>query len=191
MKAMLAKLLDRPKFFNDRKVVTCRDTVFFDNYSPLTNSGQQTLSWSVVKYLNNYYQGNQLTEQLAKDYLDSIGDNSFYALKYTVAEILCLVTCILQIILTDEVTTSSKVIFQFMFSFLPLFQFLNNNFLKYGSSVMSHLSEDPYNRTDPMATTLPIVTMCTMSESFGTGGRGRTIDVRTVFLAASMQFLLS
>ena len=49
MKAMLAKLLDRPKFFNDTKTVTCRDTVFFDDYSPLTNSGWQTLKpWSLV-----------------------------------------------------------------------------------------------------------------------------------------------
>ena len=69
------------------------------------------------------------------------------------------------------------------FSFPPLFQFLNNNFLKYGSSVMSHLSEDPYSRTDPMVTTLPIVTMCTLSETFGTGGEGEIIQVRTVFLA--------
>ena len=40
---------------------------------------------------------------MAKDYIDSIGDNSFYALKYTVAEILCLVSAVLQIVLTDEV----------------------------------------------------------------------------------------
>ena len=48
--------------------------------------------------------GNKLTEELAKEYLDSIGDNSYYALKYTVAEVLCLITSILQIVLTDEVT---------------------------------------------------------------------------------------
>ena len=48
--------------------------------------------------------GNKLTEELAREYLDSIGDNSYYALKYTVAEVLCLITSILQIVLTDEVT---------------------------------------------------------------------------------------
>ena len=49
--------------------------------------------------------GNKLTEELAKEYLDSIGDNSYYALKYTVAEVLCLITSILQIVITDEVTS--------------------------------------------------------------------------------------
>ena len=48
--------------------------------------------------------GNKLTEELAKEYLDSTEDNSFYALKYTVAEVLCLVTSVLQIFLTDKVT---------------------------------------------------------------------------------------
>ena len=104
MKAMLAKLLDRPKFFNVSKgKVTTRKTMFFDNYNELSNSGLQTLKpGTVLKHSNP---GNQLTEQLANDYIDSIGDNSFYALKYTVAEILCLVTAILQIIFTNEVTT--------------------------------------------------------------------------------------
>ena len=52
-----------------------------------------------------YSLGNKLTHELAKNYLDSIGDNSFYALKYIVAEIMCLVTSILQILLTNKVTT--------------------------------------------------------------------------------------
>ena len=87
---MLARLLDRPKFF-DSKVRTSRETVCCENYIPISLSKS----------------GNHLTEELAKDYLDSIGDNSFYALKYSVAEILCLVTAILQIVLTDKVKTST------------------------------------------------------------------------------------
>ena len=51
---------------------------------------------------------------------------------------------------------------------------------------MSHLSEDPYNRTDPMTRTLPIVTMCKFSESFGTGGGPRNVDVRLVLLSVSL-----
>ena len=61
----------------------------------------------------NYCPGNQLTEELARDYLDSIGDNSFYALKYTVAEILCLVTSILQIVLTDKVKNFGNILMVF------------------------------------------------------------------------------
>ena len=43
MKSMLARLLDRPKFFSN-KVVTSRDTVCQDNYVPipLSKSGKQT-----------------------------------------------------------------------------------------------------------------------------------------------------
>ena len=102
---MLARLLDRPKFFSN-KVVTSRDTVCHDNYVPIpvSKSGPDTVTVASIETLN-YYPGNQLTEELARDYLDSIGDNSFYALKYTVAEILCLVTSILQIVLTDKVNT--------------------------------------------------------------------------------------
>ena len=84
MKSMLAELLDRPKFFNDRNDAICRMTMDFDN-TPLVNSG------------------NKLTEELARNYLYSIGDNSFYALKYIVAEFLCLLSSILQIILTNKV----------------------------------------------------------------------------------------
>ena len=50
-----------------------------------------------------YFSGNQLTDKLATEYLDSIGDNSFYALKYTVAEVLCLVSSIVQIVFTNKV----------------------------------------------------------------------------------------
>ena len=49
------------------------------------------------------FSGNQLTDKLATEYLDSIGDNSFYSLKYTVAEVLCLVSSIVQIVLTNKV----------------------------------------------------------------------------------------
>ena len=115
---MLARLLDRPKFFST-KVVTSRDTVCHNNYVPihLSKSGKQTpdspnpdtVMVASIETLN-YYPGNQLTEELARDYLDSIGDNSFYALKYTVAEILCLVTSILQIVLTNQVTTERNIL---------------------------------------------------------------------------------
>ena len=44
---------------------------------------------------------------------------------------------------------------------------------------MFHLSEAPFDRVDPMERTLPIVTMCKFTESFGTGGEGQNIDVRT------------
>ena len=43
MKAMLAKLLDRPKFFHVSKVTT-RQTMLNDNYNPLSNSGLHTLN---------------------------------------------------------------------------------------------------------------------------------------------------
>ena len=62
------------------------------------------------KLLELYSSGNKLTNVLAISYLDSIGDNSFYALKYIVAEILCLVTAVLQIILTNKVTTYRNIL---------------------------------------------------------------------------------
>ena len=112
-----------------------------------------------------------MTEELAKEYLDSLGDNSFYALKYILAEILCWVTSVLQILLTNEVTV--RKYHQILSN---IFQFLNKSFLNYGSSVLFELSKDPFNRTDPMVRTLPIVTMCSFKNAFGTGGEELDIN---------------
>ena len=78
-----------------------------------------------------------------------VGDNAYYAFKYSLAEWLCLVVCIVQIALTDS--------------------FLNSSFLTYGSSIVSEINTDPFNRIDPMERTLPIVTMCTLPR-YGTAG---------------------
>ena len=78
-----------------------------DTARPVTRSTyhQVRLVISVTtECLEMYSSGNKLTDVLAISYLDSIGDNSFYALKYIVAEILCLLTAILQILLTNKVT---------------------------------------------------------------------------------------
>ena len=42
-----------------------------------------------------------MTGELAKNYLDSVGDNDYYVLKYNLAEWLCLLSCLLQISFTD------------------------------------------------------------------------------------------
>ena len=46
MKAMLARVLDRPKFFNDTKVLAKRRTVDYDDddYNPLQPSADLTSS---------------------------------------------------------------------------------------------------------------------------------------------------
>ena len=50
MKAMLARLLDRPKFFNDTKVLTTRNTVVYDEYNPLKPITKLRLSgWQTTK----------------------------------------------------------------------------------------------------------------------------------------------
>ena len=54
---------------------------------------------------------------------------------------------------------------------------------------MFHISgdRDLWSRTYPMERTLPIVTMCSFNDSFGTGGGGQTFNVsRTVLLSVSV-----
>lgn len=48
-------------------------------------------------------QGNKLTAELAKNYIDSLGDNGWYVTKYCVSEVLCLLVCGLQVVFTDMV----------------------------------------------------------------------------------------
>ena len=139
MKQMLSNLLEKPKFFNENKDGECRVSTLAegaeDNEIHLCSSG------------------NTLTKDLANSYIDSLGDNSYYAFKYSIAEWFCLLVCFVQITLTDA--------------------FLNSSFLAYGSAVINDANKDPFNRIDPMERTLPIVTMCTISK-YGTAGHAET-----------------
>ena len=131
MKQMLSNLLQKPKFFHENKDGTCR-----------ISTGSQGAGYHVCS------SGNTLTEELGLNYIDSIGQNSYYAFKFSMSEWLCLLVCFVQFALTNA--------------------FLNNNFMDYGSSV---LNEFFTNQTGakPMMRTLPIVTLCTLSK-YGTAG---------------------
>jgi hypothetical protein len=79
MKQMLSNLLEKPKFFHENKDGMCR----ISNLSQ--GAGYHVCS-----------SGNSLTEELATNYIDSIGDNSYYAFKFSIAEWLCLLVCFVQ-----------------------------------------------------------------------------------------------
>ena len=137
MKQMLSNLLEKPKFFHENKAGMCR-----------VSNGSQGGGYHVCS------SGNSLTEELAHNYIDSIGNNSYYALKYSVSEWLCLLVCFLQIYLTDE--------------------FLNNNFLSYGSSYMNEFMANQTS-SNSMSKTLPIVALCTLPK-YGTTGHPETTE---------------
>ena len=133
--------------------------------------------------------GNKLTEDLAQEYIDSIGDNSFYALKYFMAEALCLVTAILQIVLTDKVKKTMSLVaitrrlFQFLqYSSVPPGPPLT--FIKYGSNALSQLfHSDTYEYfplTREIEKSLPIRASCTFNETYGAGGAKEIYRVRTL-----------
>ena len=44
-----------------------------------------------------------MTGELAKNYIDSLGDNGWYVTKYCVSEVLCLLVCVMQVGLTHMV----------------------------------------------------------------------------------------
>jgi len=96
-----------------------------------------------------YRSGNKKAADLASQFLDDVGHNVRYSVKHGLAEWICLAVCFLQIKLTDF--------------------FLNGAFIQYGPEVMSSLSEDPFDRSDPMGRTFPIVTSCKI-QRFGTAG---------------------
>jgi len=141
MKQMLSNLMEKPKFFNENKEGECRTASFAQSKGESEHE------------LHLCSSGNSLTEELAKSYIDSIGDNSYYSFKFSIAEWLCLLVCFVQISLTDA--------------------FLNSSFLSYGSDIINDISIDPFTRTDPMERTLPIVTLCTLPK-YGTAGHKET-----------------
>ena len=110
MRQMLANVMESPKFFHDSKNVNTRQTT--TNLSNLTL--KQVDLESSGKYLERVYiflslvnirslQGNKLTGELAKNYIDSLGDNGWYVTKYCVSEVLCLFVCMMQVGFTDMV----------------------------------------------------------------------------------------
>ena len=136
MQQLLKTILQKPKFFNENKDGTCR-----------ISSGSQGAGYHVCS------SGNSLTEDLAKNFIDSIGTNSFYAFKYSVAEFLGFLICLIQLLLTDK--------------------FLNGNFLKYGTNVLHDAFSSDLN-TQPMDRTFPIVTLCTLAHYGPAGGTEST-----------------
>ena len=44
-----------------------------------------------------------MTAELAKNYIDSLGDNGWYVTKYCLTEVLCLLVCGMQVVFTDMV----------------------------------------------------------------------------------------
>ena len=161
MRKLLENVMEK-RFYNDRKDGSCRLTPTEDQ--PVCSSG------------------NKLTEQLVKEYLDSIGDNSFYALKYFMAEVLCLVTAILQIVLTDKVRKYRLTVVITTISF----QFLSHTFLNYGN--LETLSKDPLRRDDALMKTFPILTSCTFDQMYGTGGKKQKINVRILLCCLCLYF---
>ena len=137
MKQKLTNLIEHPDFLGDKKG---------DRECKL--SGSVELTADVLMPSENPH-----TAELASNYLDSIGDNAYYALKYSLAEWLCLLVCFVQFSLTDK--------------------FLNGSFATYGSAVMHEINMDPDNMLDPMQRTLPIVTTCTLPK-FGQAGHRET-----------------
>ena len=135
MKQKLSNLLEKPNFFDENDGKVCRISDSIEGTEELCSSG------------------NSLTKELASNYIDSIGDNDYYTLKFSIAEWLCLLVCFVQIWLTDA--------------------FLNSSFLAYGSAIINDVNKDPFNRIDPMERTLPIVTLCTLPK-FGTAGHLET-----------------
>ena len=167
MRKLLENVMEK-RFYNDRKDGSCRLTPTEDQ--PVCSSG------------------NKLTEQLVKEYLDSIGDNSFYALKYFMAEVLCLVTAILQIVLTDKVKRYrsivgvTKISFQFL-QYSSVHPLPPLTFIKYGSNALDQLFQDPvsyFPLTWQIERALPIVANCTIDETYGAGGGKAIYRVRTL-----------
>ena len=111
MRQMLANVMEAPKFFHDSKNVNTRQTT--TNLSNLTLTRQVDLESSGKKLERVYIflslvnirslQGNKLTGELAKNYIDSLGDNGWYVTKYCVSEVLCLFVCAMQVGFTDMV----------------------------------------------------------------------------------------
>ena len=178
MRKLLENVMEK-RFYNDRKDGSCRLTPTEDQ--PVCSSG------------------NKLTEQLVKEYLDSIGDNSFYALKYFMAEVLCLVTAILQIVLTDKVKRYRSIVVITRISF----QFLQYSsvqpippltFIKYGSNALDQLFQDPvsyFPLTWQIERALPIVANCTIDETYGAGGGKAIYRVRTLRSCLFLYWLYS
>jgi len=108
-----------------------------------------------------YRSGNKKAADLASQFLEDVGHNVRYSVKHGAAEWICLAVCFLQIKLTDF--------------------FLNGAFFKYGPEVIDNysLSEDAFDRTDPMGRIFPIVTSCTI-QKFGTAGGDAQTDALCV-----------
>jgi len=127
VKQLLNSILEKPKFFHENKDGRCQISVG-------SQGGVHHLCSS----------GNSLTKELAINYIDSLGSNEFYALKFSICEWLCLLVCFVQIYMTDG--------------------FLNNNFLNYGSSYLTGNSDH-----NSLMRTLPLVALCSLPK-YGTGG---------------------
>ena len=114
MRKMLGNLKEK-RFYNENKTERKRQSP--NSLKIYKKSGEAV---RLTEILRNFvmqkilFSGNQLTDKLATEYLDSIGDNSFYVLKYTVAEVLCLVSSIVQIVLTNKVRSYRNILILLM-----------------------------------------------------------------------------
>jgi len=168
MEALVQPLLESPEFMGEDPNESQRGAELCKCGSEATNRGHSMQSLSSGGRHGTgeggegphlYRSGNKKAADLASQFLEDVGHNVRYSVKHGAAEWICLVVCFLQIYLTNF--------------------FLNGAFLTYGQEAVDSLSQDPFDRRDPMERTFPIVTSCKL-EKFGTGGYGDHVDALCV-----------